>query len=104
MSKIVETNEKIAENVVEGYKKIEDTAQNNKTHTTVRMKRDRKIINKVELTRLQNHFEARLNEIDALEESKSRRTTAVSLIVGTAFMSGDRILVTMVYNSQEKQF
>lgn len=64
---------------------------------TLRFKRDRKIINKVELTRLQRHFEACINEIDALEASKSSAATAVSLtagIVGTAFMAGSVFAVT----------
>lgn len=85
---------------IDGYEcfgwKVEDTNENNKSHTTLRMKRDRKIINKVELTRLQNHFEACLDEIDALEESKSRRATVVSLIIGvigTAFMAGSTFAV-----------
>ena len=43
---------------------------------TLRMKRDRKIINKTELTRLQRHFEACAREIDMLERSK---TTGASL-------------------------
>ncbi len=58
---------------------------------TLKLKRDRKIANKAELTRLQRHFEANLEEIAALERSK---TTAAKLwavgvgIVGTAFMAG----------------
>ncbi|MGN1406637.1 MAG: hypothetical protein ACI4WM_10200 [Erysipelotrichaceae bacterium] len=85
---------------IDGYEcfgwKVEDIVENNKSHSSVRMKRDRKIINKVELTRLQNHFEACLNEIAALEESKTRRATIVSLIVGvigTAFMAGSTFAI-----------
>ena len=40
-------------------------------HTTLRMKRDRKIINKMELTRLQRHFEACAKDIESLEKSKT---------------------------------
>ncbi|MDO5348683.1 MAG: hypothetical protein Q4E86_01980 [Lachnospiraceae bacterium] len=64
---------------------------------TLRMKRDRKIINKMELTRLQRHFEACAKEIDELERSK---TTAGSIwamvvgIIGTAFMAGSVFAIT----------
>ena len=59
--------------------------------TTLNLKRDRKIINKMELTRLQNHFEACLEEIKTLEASKTQKPTIWSLVVGmlgTAFMAG----------------
>lgn len=65
--------------------------------STLRFKRDRKIINKTELTRLQRNFEALINEIDMLEESKSSSATAVALavgIIGTAFMAGSVFAVT----------
>lgn len=58
---------------------------------TLRFKRDRRIINKTERTRLQRNFEACIRDIDMLEESKTSMATAVSLsvgIVGTAFMAG----------------
>ena len=57
----------------------------------LKLKRDRHILNKTELTRLQRHFEADLAEIAALERSK---TTAANLwalltaLMGTAFMAG----------------
>ena len=57
---------------------------------TLKLKRDRKIINKIELTRLQHHFESCMDEIDALENSKSRAATIYSLIIGligSAFLS-----------------
>ncbi len=59
--------------------------------TKIRMKRDRKIINKMELTRLQRHFEACADEIEKLEQSKSSIPTMWALviaIIGTAFMAG----------------
>ena len=59
--------------------------------TTLRLKRDRKIINKMELTRLQRHFEACANEIKALEKAKTSGASAVALsvaVIGTAFMAG----------------
>ena len=47
-------------------------AANGMRHTTLRMKRDRKIINKMELTRLQRHFEACAKEIEALEIERDK--------------------------------
>ena len=63
----------------------------------LRLRRNRKIINKMELTRLQRNFEACLNEIDALEKAKTARATMDALIVGligTAFMAGATFAVT----------
>lgn len=64
---------------------------------TIKLKRDRKILNKMELTRLQRHFEACLNEIDAMEKSKNSEATIWSIgigILGTAFMAGSTFAVT----------
>lgn len=64
--------------------------------TTLRLKRDRKIINKMELTRLQQHFEACANEIALLERAKSSTASVVALtvaLVGTAFMAGSTFAV-----------
>lgn len=61
------------------------------------LKRNRKIINKMELTRLQRNFEACVKEIDALEKSKTSVATIYSLvagIIGTAFMAGSVFAVT----------
>lgn len=63
----------------------------------VRLKRDRKIINKAELTRLQRNFEACASEIEALERSKTAKATAAAIalgILGTAFMAGSVFAVT----------
>lgn len=60
-------------------------------YTKIKMKRNRKIINKMELTRLQRNFEACLDEIKSLEQSKTRTAMTVSLsvgIIGTAFLAG----------------
>lgn len=57
---------------------------------TMRLKRDRKIANKAELTRLQRNFEACLAEIELLEKSKSQRAALFSVLtglIGTAFMA-----------------
>jgi len=64
---------------------------------TLKLKRDRKILNKAELTRLQQHFEACMDEIATLENSKTRTATIYSLIVGllgTAFLAGSVFAVT----------
>ena len=66
---------------------------------TLKLKRDRKILNKAELTRLQQHFEACMDEISALENSKLKIATMIALIVGivgTAFMAGSVFAVTSV--------
>lgn len=63
----------------------------------LRLKRNRKIINKAELTRLQRNFEACVNEIEALERSKTSEAMAYALalgIIGTAFMAGSTFAVT----------
>lgn len=68
-----------------------------KSRVTLRLKRNRKIINKTELTRLQRNFEACVNEIQRLEEAKTSRATMCALIVaviGTAFMAGSTFAVT----------
>lgn len=64
---------------------------------TVKIKRDRKILNKTELTRLQRHFEACMNEISAMEKSKTSDATIWALaiaLIGTAFMAGSVMAVT----------
>lgn len=65
--------------------------------TLIRMKRDRKIINKAELTRLQRNFESCIDQILSLEHSKKTTAAAVALIIGmigTAFMAGSVFAVT----------
>lgn len=58
---------------------------------TMKFKRDRKIRNKAELTRLQRQFDACISEITSMEKSKNARAITVSLgvgLIGTAFMAG----------------
>ena len=60
------------------------------------LKRDRKIINKMELTRLQRHFESCVRELNELERSKTAKASicAVSVgILGTAFLAGSTCAV-----------
>lgn len=64
---------------------------------TLKLKRNRKIINKVELTRLQRNFEADMQDIASLENSKTRQGTVMALmigVIGTAFMAGSVFAVT----------
>lgn len=54
------------------------------------LKRERKIMNKMELTRLQRHFEACMCEIRVLEKSKTSNATIWAIVVGligTVFMA-----------------
>ena len=51
------------------------------TKTVLRLKRNRKIVNKMELTRLQRNFEACIEEIASLEKSKTSAATVYALIV-----------------------
>lgn len=58
---------------------------------TMKFKRNRKIRNKSELTRLQRQFDAIANEIVSLENSKVVGASTVAYIIGvlgTAFMAG----------------
>lgn len=62
------------------------------------LKRERKIVNKMELTRLQRHFEACLDEIKALEKSKTANATIWAIVVGligTAFLAGATFAITL---------
>ena len=57
----------------------------------LRFKRDRKIMNKAELTRLQRQFENSVSEIEKLEQSKTTTASITALAIGlisTAFMAG----------------
>ncbi len=64
---------------------------------TLNLRRDRKIVNKMELTRLQRNFEASMEEIGTLERSKTALPQIAALsvgILGTAFMAGSTFAVT----------
>ena len=75
-----------------GWKQDENVPPVQKAgQTIIRLKRDRKILNKVELTRLQRNFEACVNEISVMEkagESAAKIWSLVIGIIGTAFMAG----------------
>lgn len=64
---------------------------------TLYLKRDRKILNKMELTRLQRHFEACLAQADRLEKAPGQAASLWALLtalLGTAFMAGAVFAVT----------
>lgn len=68
-----------------------------KDRVTLRLKRNRKLVNKTELTRLQRNFEANMDEIISLENSKTSAATVCALCVGllgTAFMAGSVFAIT----------
>jgi hypothetical protein len=57
----------------------------------LKFKRDRKIRNKAELTRLQRQFESNVKEIEDLENSKAVKAQIIAFtigILGTAFLAG----------------
>lgn len=66
-------------------------------NVTLHFKRDRRIMNKTELTRLQRHYESCTHEINVLEKSPQNRATIVSLscgLTGCGFMAGSVFAVT----------
>lgn len=63
----------------------------------MKFKRDRKIRNKAELTRLQRQFDACVAEIHSMEISKTLMASVAAYIVGvigTAFMAGSVFAIT----------
>ena len=63
----------------------------------LRLKRDRHIPNRTELTRLQRKFEVIMEDVRRLEGSGERQATVVSLacgLAGTVFMGGSTFAVT----------
>lgn len=56
--------------------------QETKNTVLIRLKRDRKLVNRTELTRLQRSFEAGMDEITALEHSKTTAATIWALCIG----------------------
>ena len=61
------------------------------------LRRDRKIVNKMELTRLQRHFEACIHELEELERSRTSGATICAILVGlvgTGFLAGATFAAT----------
>lgn len=56
--------------------------QKNADYITVYLKRDKKLLNRTELTRLQHNFEACLEEIGVLQSSVTHMARGISVIVG----------------------
>jgi len=81
-----------------GWELDENKYHHRKEHgSMLYLKRDRKISNKAELTRLQRHYEATINQIHQLERSKTSKPTVVALTIGflgTAFMAGSVFAIT----------
>lgn len=95
--------EKLCSQYMDGYEKfgwkIDENLQPEKNmgKVTLHMKRNRHIVNKVELIRLQKHFEACMEEISTLEASKNSVPAMVSLtcgLCGCGFMAGSVFAVT----------
>lgn len=66
-------------------------------YVDLRFKRDHKITNKAELTRLQRHFDDCIKQLEALERSKTSIPSIVALVIGligTAFMALATFAVT----------
>ena len=65
----------------------------------ITLKQERKIINHMEITRLQNHFEACIEQIKNLENSIETLAIAVSIaigLIGAAFITG--AVLTIIHN------
>lgn len=79
----------IAEGIGEAVGKVD--------FVVMKFKRDRKIRNKSELTRLQRQFEACTAEIVSLEKSKVTKAAVIAYavgVIGCAFMAGSVFAVT----------
>ncbi|SFR88758.1 hypothetical protein [Anaeromicropila populeti] len=64
---------------------------NAKGKIQLKLRRERGLINRVELTRLQRHFEDSIAQMERLERSKTATATMAALttgLIGTAFMAG----------------
>lgn len=72
-----------------GWEYEGSSEQENSDHVTVKFKRNRKIRNKAELSRLQRQFESCTHEIEALERSRTTTATIAAFsigLVGTALL------------------
>lgn len=87
----------------DGYENFGWTMEGTSNHiskvdsVTMKFKRDRKIRNKAELTRLQRQFDACVLEIQSLDFSKHAKASVVAYaigLIGTAFMAGSVFAIT----------
>ncbi len=99
----VTIEEELYSQYIDGYAsfgwKLDENMQEEKQPGKVilHFKRNRNILSKTELTRLQRHYEACMEEISALEASKNSLPMIVSLtcgLIGCAFMAGSVFAVT----------
>ncbi len=99
----VTVDEAFCSQYIDGYEKFgwkmdgNMQTEKNMGKVTLYMKRNRHIMNKVELTRLQQHYEYCMEEINTLEASKNSVPTISSLscgLVGCGFMAGSVFAVT----------
>ena len=99
----VTVEEKLVSQYMDGYEKfgwkMDENVPPKKEmgKVTLYMKRGRHVVNKMELTRLQQHYEACMKEICALEASKDSVPAIVSLscgLTGCGFMAGSVFAVT----------
>lgn len=82
-----------------GWTRENSAASSGGIGSTVAMKfkRDRRIRNKAELTRLQRQFDACADEVIALEQSKTTTASIVAYVIGLigcAFMAGSVFAIT----------
>ncbi len=71
--------------------------RNEHGQSMIQLKRDRRIANKMELSRLEHNFDACLSELEELERSKTAIPTALTItcgFIGTVFMAGSVFAVT----------
>ena len=90
-----EIDENVMPDTTEKYSAKTGTHQHRKT--VIRLKRDRKILNKMELTRLQRNFDSCMEEILGLEASKRSGPTSVAIatgVLGTVCMAGSVFAIT----------
>jgi hypothetical protein len=89
--------------LIDGYRNfgwvLDNNLNLNATNIPVvlRLKRNQKIMNKMELTRLERNFEFCLKEMEYFEKSKSEKATMYALsvgILGIIFMAGSVFAVT----------
>ena len=99
----VTVREDLLSRYIDGYEKfgwrMDENVPTKKSmgKAVLHMKRSRHIINKVELTRLQQYYEACMNEVYVLEASISSVPLTVSLIyglLGCGFVAGSVFAVT----------
>lgn len=62
-----------------------------------RLKRNKKIVNKVELNRLQSNFESCMREIDKMEQTKSTVSVLASVLIGMLGVVGIVAAIMMFF-------